>query len=82
MSMETTATGSGIGPYVPPKQSRRGQIFDSVFILALLFAVLFGVTYYSNSAAAPTSAAAKPLSQLPITPTERQQYRRRSTRIS
>jgi len=76
MSMETTATGSGIGPYVPPKQSRRGQIFDSVFILALLFAVLFGVTYYSNSAAAPTSAAAKPLSQLPITPTERQQYQK------
>ena len=62
--------------YVPPKQSTRGQLFDSVFILALLFAVLFGVTYYSNAAAAPTTSVAKPLAQLPITPVERTQYQR------
>jgi hypothetical protein len=74
MSIGTAPTGRGT--YVPPKQSKRGQIFDSVFILALLFAVLFGVTYYSNSAAAPSTPAAKPLSQLPITPTERQQYQK------
>jgi hypothetical protein len=75
MSSETVATGTD-GAYVPPKQSKRGQVFDSVFILALLFAVLFGVTYYSNSAPAPTTSAAKPLSQLPITQGEREQYQR------
>jgi hypothetical protein len=74
MSVQTPPTGTD--HYVPPKQSRRGQVFDSVFILALLFAVLFGVTYYSNSSAAPTTSTAKPLSELPITPTERQQYQR------
>jgi hypothetical protein len=67
---------SGSESYVPPKQSKRGQVFDSIFILALLFAVLFGVTYYSNSAAAPSTSAAKPLAQLPITQAERQQYQR------
>ena len=74
MSIETEAVRTG--SYVPPKQGKRGQIFDSVFILALLFAVLFGVTYYSNSAAAPTTPAAKPLEQLPITQTEREQYQK------
>jgi hypothetical protein len=64
------------GDYVPPKQSTRGQLFDSVFILALLFAVLFGVTYYSNTAAAPTTSVVKPLAQLPLTPVERTQYQR------
>ena len=74
MSSENAAFTDGA--YIPPKQSRRGQVFDSVFILALLFAVLFGVTYYSNSAAAPTTSAAKPLAELPITQTEREQYQR------
>jgi hypothetical protein len=74
MSIHTPPAGTD--HYVPPKQSRRGQVFDSVFILALLFAVLFGVTYYSNASAAPTTSTAKPLSELPITPTERQQYQR------
>jgi hypothetical protein len=74
--MSTGTAVTGTSGYVPPKQSKRGQIFDSVFILALLFAVLFGVTYYSNSAAAPTTPAAKPLSQLPITQAERQQYQK------
>jgi hypothetical protein len=64
------------GDYVPPKQGTRGQLFDSVFILALLFAVLFGVTYYSNAATAPSTSVAKPLAQLPLTPVERTQYQR------
>ncbi len=74
--MSTQTPAAATDHYVPPKQSRRGQVFDSVFILALLFAVLFGVTYYSNSAAAPATSKAKPLSELPITQTERQQYQR------
>jgi hypothetical protein len=74
MSTQTPSTSTDV--YVPPKQSRRGQVFDSVFILALLFAVLFGVTYYSNAAAAPSTPRPKPLAELPITQTERQQYQR------
>jgi hypothetical protein len=62
--------------YVPPKQSRGGQLFDSLFILVLLFVILFGVTYYSNTAAAGGAEEVQPLSQLPITPVERQQYRK------
>lgn len=75
MSHEVSAAVEG-GIYIPPQQSKRGQVFDSVFILALLFAVLFGVTYYSNSAAVPTTTTTKPLAQLPITQTERDQYQR------
>ena len=75
MSTETVPAGTG-GAYVPPKQSKRGQIFDSVFILALLFAVLFGVTYYSNAAAAPTTSETKSLTELPLTQAERTQYQR------
>jgi hypothetical protein len=75
MSTETVPAGTG-GAYVPPKQSKRGQIFDSVFILALLFAVLFGVTYYSNAAAAPTTSETKPLAELPLTQAEQTQYQR------
>ena len=72
MSTDTATVGT-VG-YVPPKQSRRGQVFDSVFILALLFAVLFGVTYYSNSAATPSTSTVQPLAKLPITQVEREQY--------
>ena len=74
MSIETPPAATD--HYVPPKQSKRGQVFDSVFILVLLFAVLFGVTYYSNTAAAPTTSTVKPLAQLPLTQVERQQYQR------
>jgi hypothetical protein len=74
--MSTPSAPATSGDYVPPKQGTRGQLFDSVFILALLFAVLFGVTYYSNAAAAPTTSAAKPLAELPLTPVERTQYQR------
>lgn len=62
--------------YEPPTQSRRGQLFDTLFLLVLVFAVLFGVTYFKNwsSPAGPTSA--KPLSQLRLTADQRAQYRR------
>jgi hypothetical protein len=62
--------------YVPPKQSRGGQLFDSLFILALLFVVLFGVTYYSNATAAESADEVRPLSELPITQVEREQYQK------
>jgi hypothetical protein len=75
MSTRSAPATTG-GDYVPPKQTTRGQLFDSVFILALLFAVLFGVTYFSNTAAAPTTSAVKPLAQLPLTAVERTQYQR------
>lgn len=75
MSTRSAPATTG-GDYVPPKQSTRGQLFDSVFILALLFAVLFGVTYYSNTATAPTTSVVKTLAQLPLTSVERSQYQR------
>jgi hypothetical protein len=64
------------GHYEPPVQSLRGQIVDSVIILALLFAVLFGVTYYVQSSAGSSEPEEKPISQLPITETEKAQYQR------
>jgi len=63
--------------YQPPRQGVRGQIVDSVIILALLFAVLFGVTYYvQSSEETATPERPKPLSELPISATEKQQYQR------
>ncbi len=62
--------------YVPPKQGRRGQLIDAAFIMVLLFAILFGVTYYSNSAAAPSAEAPVELSELPITQVEQERYQR------
>lgn len=70
-----SATGHSVFDpnYKPPEQSRRGQLFDSVFLLALVFVVLFGVTYlYSTSTSTP--AHIKPLSQLPLTQVQQQQY--------
>lgn len=60
--------------YRPPKQSPRGQLVDSLFILVLLMVVLFGVTYFVQAAASTTSVKTRPLAQLPITPAEKQQY--------
>jgi hypothetical protein len=60
--------------YQPPKQSVRGQVLDSVFILALLFAVLFGVTYYVQSSASSAEEKTTPLAELPITATEKAQF--------
>jgi len=62
--------------YVPPKQSGRGQMVDSVIILALLFAVLFGVTYYVQSSASSGEEKTTPIAQLPITAAEKQQYQK------
>lgn len=62
--------------YEPPKQSLKGQLLDSVIILILLFAVLFGVTYYTESSGSAHVEKPKPISQLPITATEKQQYQK------
>jgi hypothetical protein len=62
--------------YEPPRQSGRGQVVDSLIIMALLFAVLFGVTYYVQSSASSSESAEKPISQLPITAAEKQQYQK------
>jgi hypothetical protein len=64
-------------PYEPPVQSLRGQIVDSLIILILLFAVLFGVTYYvQSSASSGAEEEPKPIAELPITAAEKQQYQR------
>ena len=60
--------------YEPPKQSGRGQIVDSLIILVLLFAVLFGVTYYVQSSASSAEEKNTPIAELPITAAEKQQY--------
>jgi hypothetical protein len=62
--------------YEPPRQSGRGQVVDSLIIMALLFAVLFGVTYYVQSSASSSESGEKPISQLPITAAEKQQYQK------
>ena len=64
----------GVRIYQPPKQSARGQLVDSLIILVLLMVVLFGVTYFVQSSTSATEVKTKPLSELPITPTEKQQY--------
>ena len=61
--------------YQPPKQSSRGQLVDSLIILVLLMVVLFGVTYFVQSSASSTSVETRPLSELPITAQEKQQYK-------
>ena len=62
--------------YEPPRQSGRGQIVDSVIIMLLLFAVLFGVTYYVQSTASSSEVETRPIAELPITPAEKQQFQR------
>jgi hypothetical protein len=68
------ATPGGTPIYQPPKQSSRGQLVDSLIILVLLMVVLFGVTYFVQSSTSATEVKTRPLSALPITPTEKQQY--------
>jgi hypothetical protein len=72
--MSDVTTGSGVRIYQPPKQSARGQLVDSLIILVLLMVVLFGVTYFVQSSTSVTSVKTRPLSELPITQTEKQQY--------
>lgn len=66
--------------YEPPRQSRRGQLIDAGFILALIFVTLFVTTFVTQQeeAASDTGSTGKtvPLAQLPITDTERQQYQK------
>jgi hypothetical protein len=42
-------------PYVPPQQSAAGQIFDSLFILALVVASLFVPFYFGLAGAGKTA---------------------------
>jgi hypothetical protein len=70
----TDVTPGGVEIYQPPKQSPRGQLVDSLIILVLLMVVLFGVTYFVQSSTSATQVKTRPLSALPITPTEKQQY--------
>ena len=72
--MSDVTAGSGVRIYQPPKQSARGQLVDSLIILVLLMVVLFGVTYFVQSSTSATSVKTRPLAELPITPTEKQQY--------
>lgn len=74
--MSTEASAEVRDHYIPPMQSRRGQLIDSAFILILLFAILFGVTYYSSASDASDTSTVQPLSELPITQTERDQYQK------
>jgi hypothetical protein len=72
--MSGLPAAGGVRIYQPPKQSARGQLVDSLIILVLLMVVLFGVTYFVQSSTSATSVKTRPLAQLPITPTEKQQY--------
>jgi ABC-type glycerol-3-phosphate transport system permease component len=71
---DLTAGGGGVRVYQPPKQSPRGQLVDSLIILVLLMVVLFGVTYFVQSSTSATEVKTRPLAQLPITQTEKEQY--------
>jgi hypothetical protein len=63
--------------YEPPRQSIGGQVRDAVVIVLLVFIVLFGVTFVvSNDSAGAGDDAPKALSQLDITPAERQQFQK------
>jgi hypothetical protein len=70
----TDMPAGGVRIYQPPKQSARGQLVDALIILVLLMVVLFGVTYFVQSSTSTTEVKTKPLSQLPITQTEKAQY--------
>jgi hypothetical protein len=70
------ASPSPVTPYEPPEQSLRGQIVDSLIIMILLFAVLFGVTYYVQSSASAGEEQTTPIAELPITPAEKVQYQK------
>lgn len=69
-----------MAPYEPPRQSLRGQLVDAVFILVLLFATLFVSTYVlslqAGGAAGGEAARPRPVSELPISAAEKQQFRK------
>jgi hypothetical protein len=66
-------------PYEPPRQSMRGQLIDAVFILVLLFLTLFASTYVlslQGGGAAGAAAEPRPVSELPISAAEKQQFQK------
>lgn len=63
-------------PYVPPKQSGRGQLRDGLLIIGFVFVILFGSTYALNAGSSTPPVHHKSLEQLPLTSTERAQYRK------
>ena len=69
-----------MAPYEPPRQSLRGQLVDALFILVLLFATLFVSTYVlslqAGGAAGGEEARPRPVSELPISAAEKQQFRK------
>ncbi|MDQ4127890.1 MAG: hypothetical protein M3151_08110 [Actinomycetota bacterium] len=69
-----------MAPYEPPRQSLRGQLVDAVFILVLLFATLFVSTYVlslqAGGAAGGEAAQPRPISELPISSAEKQQFQK------
>lgn len=64
--------------YVPPKQGWVGQVFDSLFILALVYLSLYLPLFFKASAAAApveAAAAAKPTwASLNLSPVVQQQW--------
>jgi hypothetical protein len=64
--------------YEPPEQSRRGQLVDAATILVLIFATLFVTTYLAQgtTTTADAPSAERPVAELPVNPTEREQYQR------
>lgn len=65
--------------YQPPEQSMRGQFLDALFILVLLFATLFVTTYIAQGgggSGGSESAEVKPISELPISSAEKQQFQK------
>ncbi len=45
------------GDYIPPRQSKLGQFFDSMFLLALVFAALFAPIYLGLAGGGKTELA-------------------------
>lgn len=68
-----------MAPYEPPQQSMRGQLIDALFILVLLFLTLFASTYVlslQGGAAGGAAAEPRPVSELPISSAEKQQFQK------
>ncbi len=63
--------------YEPPRQAVRGQLVDAATILVLIFATLFVTTFLAQAAEEETGGGpteVKQLADLPVTPTEREQF--------
>lgn len=73
--MSTTRSNSSVA-YEPPKQSGLGQVVDSIIIILMLFIVLFGVTYYTESSASSETPATQAIDDLPLTDGEKVAYQR------